>query len=304
MNATVESTGCAATQARIADVRPDPGRWFHPGDVIAGTFVVRGVLGAGGMGQVYAADDLDLQRPVAIKTTTIADGAQLRREAQALAQVHHRNVVSVFRLGSHRGVPFLVMERLYGTTLDELIATRGARRGAIGDDLELLIGVADGLAALHEAGIAHLDLKPGNVILCGGGRTVLVDLGIMVPEVVAGPRGPCGTPMYMAPELIEGALVPGKAGLADLYSFGALAFELFTGAPPFVGGDLTAVLASHLLEEPPELCAARRDLPAALGALVRACLAKRADDRPGSACELGWELRAIRPRRLSSPRRA
>jgi eukaryotic-like serine/threonine-protein kinase len=271
------------------------------GEILADSYVVRGVLGTGGMGQVYAADDLDLQRSVAVKTASAAATEQLRREAQALAQVHHRGVVTVFRFGVHRAMPFMVMERLYGTSLAELItSTAGLRPIDVAAAIDLLGGIAEGLAALHDAGIAHLDLKPGNVVLCASGRTVLVDLGIMVPEVTAAPRPPCGTPFYMAPELIEGTLAPGRARAADLYSFGALAHELLTGEPPFIAADITAVLACHLVDEPPDLRALRPDVPPRLAALVRACLEKDADDRPPCAEEIEWELRALReahPRR-------
>ncbi|HTJ44685.1 MAG TPA: serine/threonine-protein kinase [Kofleriaceae bacterium] len=266
------------------------------GEILADAYAVRSILARGGMGAVYAADDLELQRPVAIKT--MRDGAVLRREARALAQVHHTNVVAVHRVGAHRDVTFMVMERLYGTPLSEHIAARRQRsRGfELDDALAILCGIADGLTALHRAGIAHLDLKPANVILCAGGRVVLVDLGIMVPEVIAGDRDPCGTPFYMAPELIDRALVPGRACRADVYSFGALAHELIAGDPPFPGTERAAVLARHLVEPPPDLCAIRSDLPHRLGELVRACLSKLAADRPETAEELAWELRAIAAR--------
>lgn len=294
-----------ASSILTGDLDTPSGPLLRAGEVVAGCYVIRAVLGTGGMGQVYSADDLDLRRSVAIKTARSDDGAQLRREAQALAQVHHPNVVGVHRVGIHREVPYLVMERLYGTPLADHIGVRCERGRAVEVDegLAILIGIAEGLGALHEAGIAHLDLKPDNVILCAGGRTVLVDLGVMVPEVIAGDREPCGTPLYMAPELIDRALVPGRARRADFYSFGALAFELFTGVPPFVGTDLASVLARHLVEPPPELCARRGDVPARLGELVRSCLAKHERDRPASADEIAWELRAIRARnaRITGP---
>src|SRR5579862_8487183 len=153
---------------------------FAPGELIAGTYLVRGVLGSGGMGQVYAADDVELQRPVAIKTNGTRGSAELRLEAQALAQVHHRNVVSVHRFGVHRDLPFLVMERLYGRTLAEHVTVHEQRGRPMELDLalELLAAIADGLAALHEAGVAHLDLKPGNVMVTAGRPVVLFDLGI------------------------------------------------------------------------------------------------------------------------------
>jgi serine/threonine protein kinase len=288
----------STTATAIAPAPPREPPTFAPGELVADGYIIRGMLGAGGMARVYAADEVDLQRPVAIKAAAGDAAALLRREALALAQVHHPNVVAIHRLAMHRGMPLLVMERLYGTPLGDHIAARVERGRTIELDeaLAILYGIADGLTALHGAGIAHLDLKPDNAILCAGGRVVLVDLGVMVPEVVAGDRDPCGTPLYMAPELIDRALIPGRACRADFYSFGALAFELLTGAPPFLGPDVTSVLARHLVEPPPDLCARRGDAPAQLGRLVRACLAKEDVDRPAGAEEIAWELRAIRSR--------
>ena len=278
--------------------RLETGPSFHVGELIDGGYVIRSVLGTGGMGQVYAADDLDLQRAVAIKTNR-ADGALLRLEAQALAQVHHRNVVSVHRLGMHRGAAFMVMERLYGRSLLEHICARqlAGQPTEIEEAVALLAGIAAGLTALHDAAIAHLDLKPGNVMLCAEGRVVLVDLGVMQPEVSAGPRAPCGTPQYMAPELIEGGLTPGRARLADLYAFGALAFELLTGEHPFGDLDPERVLYRHLTEVPRDVRALRPDVPPRLAVLVRTCLSKDPFERPRGAEELSWELAAIAPRR-------
>jgi CheY-like chemotaxis protein len=301
MGVTIESVGRAETESWIPPAsgllrtREDA---FRIGEVVAEGYLIRSVLGTGGMGQVYAADDLDLHRSVAIKTT-FDGGAQVRREAHALAQVHHRNVVSVHRFGLHRGLPFLVMERLYGTTLSDHIDAHRARAKLIdlNEAVDILLGIAEGLAALHDVSIAHLDLKPGNVAICADHRVVLFDLGIMVPEVEAGPRDPIGTPFYMAPELVADELVPGHLAHADLYSFGALAYELLTGAPPFTGPDVASVLAQHLAGEVPDVRDARPDVPARLAGLIRACLAKAPSDRPTRAEEVAWELRALRSAR-------
>jgi serine/threonine-protein kinase len=292
---------CLADAACVAiaysAARHDHGEAFHVGQLIDGAYIVRSVLGTGGMGQVYAADDLDLQRTVAIKTNR-ADGARLRLEAQALAQVHHRNVVTAYRLGMHRGVSFLVMERLYGRSLLEHICAReiAGQPTELDEAIELLAGIAAGLTALHDAAIAHLDLKPGNVMVCAERRVVLVDLGVMVPEVSAGRCAPCGTPQYMAPELIEGTLSPGHARLADVYAFGALAFELLTGQGAFADLDPERVLHRHLTEPPRDVRALRADVPSRLAVLVRTCLSKDPFERPRGAEELAWELAAIRPR--------
>jgi serine/threonine protein kinase len=265
------------------------------GEIVADSYVIRSVLGAGGMGQVYAADEIELRRPVAIKTNRVDDLGRLLTEAQALAQVHHRNIVAIHRFGRHRGVPFLVMERLYGRSLADHIGARQltGRPTEVLEALELLHGIAAGLDALHAATIAHLDLKPGNVMVCAEHRVVLVDLGVMVPEVTAGPRRPCGTPLYMAPELIEGVLERGRANRADLYAFGALAFELLTGQPLFTQIDPVEIMYSHLVDQPKEVRVLRPEVPERLSRLVAMCLAKNPDDRPHGALEVSWELRAI-----------
>jgi serine/threonine protein kinase len=278
------------------------GSMFATGELVADAYIVRSVLGTGGMGQVYAADDLELRRQVAIKANIIERSEQLRQEAQALAQVHHRNIVGVHRFGVHRGVPFLVMERLYGRTLAEHIAANQLRGRPMDLDeaLELLAAIASALAGLHDVGVAHLDLKPDNVMVCAGRRVVLFDLGIMLPEVSAGPREPCGTPLYMAPELIEGTLARGRACRADLYSFGSLAHELLTGRPIFDATDPAAILTCHLLDEPIDPRELRPELPARVAALVQTCLAKHPEQRPESAEEIAWELFAAQ-RQLPRP---
>jgi serine/threonine-protein kinase len=273
---------------------------FEPGEVVSGSYVIRGMLGRGGMGQVFGADDLFLLRSVAIKSMPLvgenAGGLLLRREAQALAQVRHPGVVAVHGMGAHRGLPYIVMERLYGISLaDHLLARRAVDQPfTIGEALDLLVATADALAAIHEAGMAHRDLKPGNVMLCGSKRVALLDLGIVMPEVNVRPTIMCGTPLYMAPELIEQNVEPGQAHLVDTYAFGVMAYEVLTGAPPFDEHDLVALLERQMCTSPPDVRDARADVPARLAAIVRDCLAKEPGDRPPRMDAVCWDLRAIR----------
>jgi eukaryotic-like serine/threonine-protein kinase len=272
---------------------------FEPGEIVSGAFAIRELLGRGGMGQVFAADDLVLMRSVAIKAMPLggnnAGGLLLRREAQALAQVRHPGVVAIYATGVHRGLPYIVMERLYGLTMAELIRTRRARddRFGVGEALDLLIKVADALAAVHEAGMAHCDLKPDNVMVCGGNRVVLLDLGIMMTEIDVGATRTCGTPLYMAPELIEQNVAAGQAHLVDAYSFGAAAYELLTGVPPFDERDLLTLLERHMLAPAPDVRDLRPDVPARLAAIVGDCLAKDPTDRPPRMDAVRWDLSAI-----------
>src|SRR5262249_45339179 len=157
----------------------------------------------------------------------------LRREAHATAALQHLGLPTVYALGSHRAIPYLVMERLYGQSLEQHLAHTGPLE--IASSLAILIPLADTLAALHHNGLAHRDIKPANIMLCQNGRVVVVDFGIAVPEVElvgVSMQLPCGTPCYMAPEAVSGHVRPGQAHLLDIYAFGALAHEMLSGAPP------------------------------------------------------------------------
>ncbi len=269
---------------------------FSIGERLAGTYQVCGLIGRGGMSLVYEAEDLALRRRVAIKfNTDDEDGTDLRREAQALAAVRHPGLPIVHGLGTHAGVPFLVMERLYGVSLEEdLRRVRAAAGGfPVADAVDILVALADVLADVHRSGMAHRDVKPANLMLCPRGRLVLLDFGIFLPEVEVSRMSMCGTPRYMAPEMIRREVAPGQAHLADTYSFGAVACELLSGSPPFEADSWVEILEKHLRDEPPDLAAGRPDAPAELVELVTACLAKPPDQRPPSIEAVGWELRAL-----------
>jgi serine/threonine-protein kinase len=274
------------------------------GERLAGAYQLCGLIGRGGMSLVYEAEDLALRRRVAIKLNTDdEDGTDLRREAQALAAVRHPGLPIVHGLGMHGGVPFLVMERLYGVSLEEdLRRVRMAAGGfPVADAVDILVALADVLADVHRAGLAHRDVKPANLMLCPRGRLVLLDFGIFLPEVEVARMSMCGTPRYMAPEMIRREVEPGQAHLADTYSFGAVACELLAGRPPFEADSWLEILEMHLRDAPPDLAAARPDAPAELVELVTACLAKAADQRPPSIEAVGWELRALARKLRAQP---
>lgn len=274
------------------DTREGP---FVPGAVLEATYELRRVLGAGGMGQVLEAWDRHLRRTVAIKTpwTTVAPSSLLA-EAQALASIHHPGVPAVHAIGVHGGLPFVVMERIVGTSLFAYQQHRRERGRAL--DLEEILhfvrSLADVLVAVHAAGVAHRDIKPDNVMIAPARRIVLIDLGLMLPEVdVSGSAEPGGgTPQYMAPETIVGEVARGEAHLVDVYGLGVLAYELLTGSPPFHDRSTVRVLRAHLMAEPPDVRAARPETPPRLAALVHAMLAKRPSERPASMEEVLAEL--------------
>jgi serine/threonine protein kinase len=292
---------------------PDVPPAFASGDVVAGQYEIRALLGSGGMGQVYEAHDRELNRRVAIKVLAGAiDSAHLRREGQALAAIRHPSIVTVHTLGTHasaRGaVPFLVMERVYGMSLEAMLEQRRRRgeRLPIAEAIDLAIQIAEGLAAVHSAGVSHRDVKPANVMLAPSGRVVLMDFGLMLPDVDAGTDAPsevslhpddagtvAGSLEYMAPEALASNVAPGRGHLVDVYALGVVLFQLFTGILPYGASDARS-LARAQRRAVPRASAQRRDVPQAACDLARAMMARDPSERPQSAELLLWSLRRVR----------
>jgi serine/threonine protein kinase len=276
---------------------------FEVGKFIGDTYELRDVLGEGGMGRVFDAFDVRLQRRVAIKVPWPGiDRAILRREAQALAQIRHPCTIAVHGLHEHGGIEYLVMERIFGASLEQHLARfrQSNETFTVEEALDLLISTVDGLVAIHRSGLSHRDIKPSNVMIALGNRIVLMDFGLALPEVHAAQPGEeevSGSPTYMAPESIRSLVQQGNAHLVDLYAVGVMAFEMLAGVPPFDGGTVREVLEAHLTQDPPSLRDRRPDVPRALAELVTRLLAKEGKDRPESAEILLAELRAIRARR-------
>lgn len=270
---------------------------FTVGEVLTDTYEIRGILGQGGMGQVYEAFDQRLHRHVAIKVAWPRVGANaVRKEAQALAAIRHPCVAVVYACGVHAGVEYVVMERVSGDSLETHLARRtGSRkRFGIAEALEILAPLADGLAAVHRAGMVHRDVKPDNVMLAPGGRVVLMDFGVFLPEFAVGADGVImGSPPYMAPETLSGKVGSGGGFLVDVYAFGVVAYELLTLELPFEGEDAHELFAEHRTRRAPLLRAGRPDAPAALDVLVASLLEKDPHDRPQSMEEVAWRLRSI-----------
>lgn len=281
----------------VEGVRARPRKWVGPftlGDVLDDTYRIDGMLGSGGMGVVYLARDLRLQREVAIKVQRDNIwAAALRREGQALSAVHHPGVIAVHAMGSHHGHDYLVLERLRGRTLQ---ARLDKHHGPfpIDEVLDLAIGICDALSAAHRAGLAHRDLKPDNVFVCGA-RVVLLDFGLFVPECeVAAIDQVAGSPEFMAPEVISGRVVPGAGPLVDLYALGVMMFELLIGHTPFNDDRKDVVFRRHLSEPAPEIERLRPEVPRALSDLVASLLEKSPSERVDSAEAALWQLCAIR----------
>jgi serine/threonine-protein kinase len=256
-------------------------------DIIDGRYRVLARLGAGSMGIVLRAEDLFLQRPVAIKVVEPSpDPGTLQRfvkEAQALAQVRHENVVQVYAFGPFQSSSYLAMELVAGPTLEALIDahSRAGETMPLPRAISILRAIGKGLEAVHARRLVHRDVKPANVIIENGtDRPVLIDFGLARRRSKSSPRISItgGTPSYMAPEQAKDPDGTRVTARTDLYAFACTAFELFTGRPVFEGTDIYTVLLAHMGQEPRRISSLRPELAAIDDVIVRA-LAKDPDDR-------------------------
>jgi serine/threonine protein kinase len=267
---------------------------FRIGELLSGTYEIRAVLGNGGMGQVFDAQDVGLSRRVAIKANfhDIELQFSIKNEARALAALRHPGVVGVYALGSHDGIDYMVMEHVSGVTLAHHIERLGDGMPLL-ERLDVLVAVADGMAAIHRAGISHGDIKPENILLAASGRVVLMDLGL-VRAAYEPDRGiVAGTPDYMAPEIFSGRQLGTERHLADIYAFGVLAYRMLAGTLPYHGKDPIDVLIGHADGPIPKLSDSV-SVPRRLSELVTSLMAKDPNDRPVSMDAVVWQLRAVK----------
>jgi serine/threonine-protein kinase len=262
---------------------------LESGQVLAQRYRIQRLLGKGGMGAVYLADDEVLGELVALKVISSAFSsdetamiARFRREASAARKVSSPQVIRIHDLGEARpGLLYLSMEYFAGRTLADVIAQRGVV--PLKDVDDILRQVCAGLEAAHQAGVIHRDLKPSNVLVGERGAVKLIDFGLattLVGDSLTATGAILGTPHYMAPEQVRGKPVDART---DIYALGALAYHLVTGRPPFAGDNAIAIGFAHLSETPDAPRVLRKDCPASLDATIMAALAKNPDDRPASA---------------------
>jgi Tol biopolymer transport system component len=272
-----------------------------------GPYRIDAVVGAGGMGQVYRATDTRLNRTVAIKLLLQALArdpqlcARFEREAHAIAALNHPHICTLYDVGQHDGVDFLVMEDLKGETL---AARLDGGPVPFGNALSLAIDIADALSAAHARGIVHRDLKPSNIVLTTGGAK-LVDFGVARPVVpIVAPRedgvAPAagltkegaivGTLQYMAPEQLEGREPDART---DIFAFGAVLYEMLTGKKAFAGKSQASVIGAIMQSDPASLTVIQPLTPPHLERIVRRCLAKEPEDRWQSARDLWHELQWV-----------
>ncbi len=262
-----------------------PSERFAPGTVLGERYRIVGLLGRGGMGEVYRADDLKLEQTVALKFLPPAlehDADRLERlygEVRMARQVSHPSVCRVWDIGEAEGQHFLSMEFVDGENLSSLLRRIG--RFPPDKALDIARQVSAGLAAAHEKGVLHRDLKPANVMLDGQGKVRLTDFGLAgLAEALAGADVRSGTPAYMSPEQLQGREVTVRS---DIYSLGLLIYELVTGRRAFEGKGLAELTRKHRDERPIDPSAIVPDLDPAVERTILACLEKDPKRRPASA---------------------
>jgi hypothetical protein len=262
---------------------------FAPGTLLDGRYRIIGLLGKGGMGEVYRADDLRLGQPVALKF--LPDGlrdepvrlAQFHNEVRTARQVSHPNVCRVYDIGEVDGIPYISMEYVDG----ENLATSLRRIGRFPEDkaADIARQLCSGLAAAHQRGVIHRDLKPANVMLDGSGRVRIMDFGLAAAGRIEDVRA--GTPAYMAPEQLLGREVTQRS---DIFALGLVIYELFTGRRAFTAtsiGDLVNQHESRSFARPSEVVSA---IDTAIDHVIQRCLDPDPDRRPASALAVAAAL--------------
>jgi serine/threonine protein kinase len=295
-------TDCRSIMSRSMTLKPG---------TCLGPYEVQGLLGAGGMGEVYAALDPRLRRSVAVKvlplgtTANTLAVARLQREAHAVAALNHPNICSIFDIGEHDGSPFLVMERLEGETLASKLMRGAFELPAL---LDIGIPLADALEAAHARGLIHRDLKPANVFLTSQGQPKVLDFGLAktisgsedttrVADPQTGVGEAAGTVVYMAPEQLRGEELDRRA---DIFSFGLVLYEMATGRRAF-DGSTTAIIAAAILNQPPPAPrAVRPELHPQLERILLKAVEKERDLRYQSAADLRADLKRLR-REIQEP---
>jgi serine/threonine protein kinase len=303
-----------ATAGAYAFLRPPTA----PGEMgRLGNYRVIRLLGSGGMGKVFLAEDLTLHRPVALKVMCLPEGDDLQsgwerflREARALAAINHQNLVTVYQTGQDHGTVFLAMELLEGETLDARIRREAPLE--VPDVVRIAEQIATGLQAIHDRGLMHRDIKPSNIWLVSAAsqdtepleedddrpsassQVKILDFGLarqVNSDTQLTEAGMVvGTPAYMSPEQVRGHALDHRT---DFFSFGCVLYAMATGRPPFEASNPMAQAAALAADEPTRARRLNPAIPRALSVLIAELLAKNPDDRPASATEVIDRLRRL-----------
>jgi serine/threonine protein kinase/TolB-like protein/Tfp pilus assembly protein PilF len=277
-------------------------------------YTITGMLGEGGMGVVYRAEDSELGRDVALKLlpAEMADNPKrierFRREAKAVAALNHPNIVTIHSIESVETTHFMTMELVEGESLDHIIPPGGLPLARVFD---IAIPLADALSSAHERGIVHRDLKPANVMVSGENRIKVLDFGLAKlvedPDAETGDHGMTalptqateltaegmvmGTAPYMSPEQVEGRALDHRT---DIFSLGIVLYEMATGRRPFAGDTSAALVSSIMRDSPPTVTEINESLPRHLARIIQHCLEKDPETRYQSAKDVRNELNSLR----------
>ena len=267
--------------------------------MLGGRYRVEARIGSGGMGEVYRGVDTVLDRTVAIKillsqfARDVSFVDRFRREAQAAARLNHPNIVGIYDSGADGETQFIVMEFIQGRTLEDFMSS-GGRFNPV-HAVEVAEKICDALAYAHIAGVIHRDIKPANVMVTRKGEVKVMDFGIA--RIVAGPQtapqtsAVLGTAAYISPEQAQGQRVDGRS---DIYSLGAVLYEMLTGRPPFTGDSTVAVAYKQVNEAPVLPSVANREISPLLDAVLMRALAKNPANRYQTADEFRADLERAR----------
>ncbi len=288
----VRPRSATASNPMLTSSDPIGGGRFTPGAIIGERYRIVALLGRGGMGEVYRAEDLRLTQVVAIKflpealSRDVSALARFHSEVRVARQVSHPNVCRVFDIGDAEGIPFLTMEYVDGEDIASLIR----RIGRLPQDkaTEISRQICAGLASAHERGVVHRDLKPANVMLDGSGKVRLTDFGLAgIASTIQGAEIRAGTPAYMAPEQLSGKEVTTKS---DIYSLGLVMYEILTGKRAYDAATLPELIKAReeaALTNPSTLV---RDLDPLIERVILRCLEKDPAKRPASALQVSAAL--------------
>src|SRR5258706_12108628 len=266
-------------------------------------------IGEGGMGKVYRgrATKLGGNAPIKVLPASLSENSdrlnRFEQEAQAAGALNHPNILVIFHVGTYQGAPYIVSELLEGETLRERMAGSALPQSKA---IDYALQIARGLAAAHEKGIIHRDIKPDNVFITDDGRVKILDFGLAkltsatdgtqsqteVPtrKVNTDPGTVMGTMGYMSPEQLKGQPADHRS---DIFSFGAILYEMLSGKRAFRGDSMAETMSAILREDPPDLSETNRTVPPALERVVRHCLEKNPAERFQSARDLAFALESV-----------